>query len=562
MRDFAEELGSEALAQMGGEDSPLPSDAESRAAEKAALDGIVTSLDMPDCKAIRTPELLALASEVCSLYAGVRSERRVGGVFIVDALVARQWQKTVCFVPQCDVQRWPHAPEEATLGGDQLRAHFGATGLKLRSPRETYEFEESLFLSAIARATSKTFVTFARREVSGHPQLPSPFLTPLAAALRKPGSEEPEALPNTYADNSALALACAETLRYGEGEDASARPARGTAAAVVLSFGESVFSDCFGTGGIASEQQHAALAAAKELVPSSFSPNALTAYRKCPFYYFASKLLKLGSELETLEDGIGPIDVGNAVHHALQVAFEKYPKRVDIFGLFREKLTDITAAKGYLHDFELELAHELASWDYSLREFYKGEFGMLEETGSTVVSLEKDLSGKVIDESGREFTLYGVPDRTDQRPNGDVFIHDYKSSDSQRFTEGPLTKLGVPLAPFIYPVLVQQYLKEQTTMPLFSYALVKSNERRWVELNPDESDPRQPERIILASLIDSIAGIESCEFFRAPHHKAMECSECEMYRVCRRDIFTETLPNSAAEGIPEGLITLSKERAQ
>jgi hypothetical protein len=288
----------------------------------------------------------------------------------------------------------------------------------------------------------------------------------------------------------------------------------------------------------------------------------LTAFRKCPFYYFVSKLLKLGDELETLEDGIGPMDVGIAVHDALKAAFEKYPERVDVFTLFNEKLTSIAAAKGYLHDFELELAHELAGWNYRLREFYKSECKMLQETDSAVVSLEQSLSAEVIDESGREFTLYGVPDRTDQHVNGDVFIHDYKSGAPQRFTEGKLTKLGVSLAPFIYPVLVQQYLKAQDELPEFSYALVKSNERRWVGLKREEEDPRPPEQIILAALIGSIAAIERCEFFRAPHRKAVDCADCEMYRLCRRDIFTETLPNSANEDIPEGLIRLSKERTQ
>lgn len=566
LRDFAGELGAEALAEMSSDDSPVLLDAESRAAEKAALDGTVKALDLPDSKAMTPADLPALASEVCSLYAGVMSERRVGGVFLVDALMARQWQKAVCFIPQCDVQRWPRAPEEATLGGDQLRARLAATGLKLRSPRETYEFEESLFLSAIVRATLKTFITFARREVSGHPQLPSPFLTPLVAALRELGAEEPDVPPNTYADERALAQACAEALRYGEGEDDGAKPSRETAAAVVLSTGSSVFAEFFRTGGIANEKPHEPLPAAKELVPASFSPNALMAYRKCPFFYFATKLLKLGAGLETLEDGIGPMDVGIAVHDALKAAFEKYPERVDIFALFRDKLTSITAAKGYLHDFELELAHELAGWSYSLREFYESEFRMLQETGTTVVSLEKDLRAKMRDAQGREFTLYGIPDRTDRRADGTVYIHDYKSGNPAYFevkpSEGALTKLGVSLAPFIYPVLVQQYLKEQNGLPPFSYVLVKGNERRWVQLVRDEDDPRPAGQVIYEAISASIALIQECEFPRAPHNKAMDCDNCEIYRLCRRDTFPETLPNSANEDIPEGRIELTKERAR
>ncbi len=568
LRDFAEELGNEALAEMDGDDSPVALDAESRAAEQAALDGIIEALDIPDCGSVKPAELLALAAEACSQYAGVISERRVGGVFLVDALMARQWQKAICFIPQCDVQRWPRAPDEATLGGDQLRGHLAVTGLKLRSPRETYEFEESLFLSAIVRATRKTFITFARREVSGHPQLPSPFLTPLVAALRELGSKEPKALPNTYADERALAQACAEALRYSEGEDDDAKPSRKTAAAVMQSMDGSVVSEYFRTGGIANEEPHAALSAAIELVPTSFSPNALTAYRKCPFLYFATKLLKLGGELETLEDGIGPMEVGIAVHEALKVAFEKYPERADVFKLFRDKLTSIAAAKGYLHDFELELAHELAGWNYSLREFYESEFRMLEETGTTVVSLEKDLSAKVqvYDAQGREFMLYGIPDRTDRSADGTVYIHDYKSGNPAYFevkpAEGALTKLGVSLAPFIYPVLVQQYLKEQIELPPFSYALVRGNERRWVILKPDENDPRPPGQIVYEAIVASIALIQECEFPRAPHRKAMDCGDCEMYRICRRDIFRETLPNIANRDIPEGLINLAKERAR
>jgi|GEM_PF-3419985 len=562
LRDFAEELGREALAEMTGGNAPVPLDSEDYAAEEAALEGIVRALDIPEDTGRKSSELPALASEVCSLYAGQPTERHVGGVFLVDALVARQWQKAVCFIPHCDLQRWPRAPEEATVGRDQLRGHLAVAGLKLRSPRESYEFEESLFLSAISRATQKTFITFARRKVSGRPQLPSPFLTPLAAAMRELGAEEPAVSPNTYADERALVQACAETLRYHEVGVGYQNPGTTAAAAVVRSLDESVFARYFATGGIAGEQPHSPLPMAKKLVPTSFSPNALTAYRKCPFFYFATKLLNLGDELETLEDGIGPMEVGIAVHDALKAAFEHYPERVDVFALFRDKLISIAAAKGYMHDFELELARELAGWGYSLREFYDSELSALQATGATIVSLEKGLSAKMRDAREREFAFYGIPDRTDQRNDGTVCIHDYKSGDAQRFTEGKLTKLGVSLAPFIYPVLVQQYMKEQTELPLFSYALVKSNERQWVELAPDEKYPRPPKQIVYKAIGASIALIRECEFFRAPHQKAMDCDECEMYRLCRRDIFTEALPNIANGDIPEGLINLAKERAQ
>ncbi len=566
LRDFAEELGREALAEMTGGNAPVPLDSKDYAAEEAALEGIVRALDIPENTGRKPSELPALASEVCSLCAGQPTERHVGGVFLVDALVARQWQKAVCFIPQCDLQRWPRAPEEATVGRDQLRGHLAVAGLKLRSPRESYEFEESLFLSAISRATQKTFITFARREVSGRPQLPSPFLTPLAAAMRELGAEEPAVSPNTYADERALVQACAETLRYSEVGVGYQNPGTAAAAAVVRSLDESVFAGYFATGGIAKEKPHEPLPAAKELVPASFSPNALMAYRKCPFFYFASRLLKLGEELETLQDGIGPMDVGIAVHDALKAAFEQYPERVDVFALFSVKLISIAEAKGYLHDFELELAHELAGWDYSLREFYESEFRMLQETGTTVVSLEKDLSAKMRDVQGREFTLYGIPDRTDRRADGTVYIHDYKSGNPAYFevkpSEGALTKLGVSLAPFIYPVLVQQHLKGDVELPRFSFALVRGNERRWVELVRDENDPRPAGQVIYEAISASIALIQECEFPRAPHNKAMDCDDCEIYRLCRRDTFPETLPNIANEDIPDGLVNLKRERAR
>ncbi len=144
-------------------------------------------------------------------------------------------------------------------------------------------------------------------------------------------------------------------------------------------------------------------------------------------------------------------------------------------------------------------------------------------------------------------------------------VHDYKSGNAAYFEagfgEGALTKLGVSLAPFVYPVLVQQHLKAQTEIPPFSYVLVRGNERRWVRVKPDEDDPRPPEQIIYEAIAGSITAIQECKFPRAPHPKAMECEKCEMSRICRRDIFTETLPNSAEKDIPEGIIELVKERA-
>src|SRR4030042_6765330 len=70
IRSYAEEIGKETLARMTGDSVQVQLDKESLAAEEAALRGIVEALNVPSDRPRPPFDLLLLASEACSLYAG------------------------------------------------------------------------------------------------------------------------------------------------------------------------------------------------------------------------------------------------------------------------------------------------------------------------------------------------------------------------------------------------------------------------------------------------------------------------------------------------------------
>ncbi len=534
----AEEWGNLLLAKMR---AACADDADI-AREKAALDAAIDALDAPVGMVMPPDDLLAVAAEACSGVCAPIVERRTGGVYLVDALVARQWQKRVVFIPQCSADNWPRPFKEINVGGEKLRKALVQGGMELRAPEDTYAFEETLFLSALSRACDNAFVTYPQRQFDGKPLLPSPFLFPLEEALKKLGGAKPEHDAQVFADEQALALTAAKELRWGDCIDTGMES--GVASAVFKKCDEALRDGMLRAGGIASEDAAAPVAAAD--IPQKFSPYALTAFRKCPYYYFASQLLDLGGEMATLEDGLSPDEVGKAVHAALKDAFERKLAPDALLGVFTRKIKDVARERGYLGKFELELQRELTIWRVALREFYETELWLMKKRKSQVAEMERDLKLEMQDANGAPFSLHGFIDRADRTRDG-YAVYDYKSGRASTFGmgEGKEIVFGLSLAWLIYPLIVQEAFKAKYAPP-FSLLFVRDNEGMAVACDGVIYE------LLTASMLQNVASIRTRLFPRAPHTAAVECSECEMYSICRRDVFTESAPNVVQESFADG----------
>jgi len=531
------------------------------AREQAALESIMEATASLVGEEMDGDELPALLAEIC-LYAGGSSrELGAGGVYLVDALAARQWQKHVCFVPQADRDHWPQGREDLSSDEDALRTSPELAGVRLRSPEEHFAFEESLFLSAVTRSTKLTVVTYAKREVEGNDIAPSPFLSLLAPAVGKLGGTTPPAHESSFVSRRALMRHCAGALRYGE----SAEITKEAAAGVLAMTGNSERASLFARGGLEAEPVGQPFAVPEALTPSSFSPSALTAYRKCPYLYFALNLVKPGDPPESLQEGITPLAVGSAAHEALQEAFAGFPDKADISGIFRKRLAAY-AAKCAPLDFPLELERHWAVWEYPLRRAYESAFERLIAGRAIVLKMEEDLRADFADTEGRTCALHGWIDRADKMPDSSLAVTDYKTSDmsgfSSKASEGGQARFGVATAPHIYTMLAAAIAGNDVEKAEFSYHLLRENLKVTLEPAEDTTNQEDGVQAIVESLARSITGIRMGHFPRAPHSSCVDCDECEAYWLCRRDLFGEPLPNEVEERFPEPPFKLAKEKLE
>ncbi|OPX23044.1 MAG: hypothetical protein B1H03_02860 [Planctomycetales bacterium 4484_113] len=490
-------------------------------------------------------DAVALAQEALLLAGTFAGQQCIGTVYLVDAFVARQWQKPYVFIPRMDAEHWP-GRSAPVLFADGLRDSLRREGIRLRSYREEYEFSESLFLSAIARSTQRTFITFSRRTIDGKELLVSPFVHLVAMAVQEEQQQAPRAVFSP-AGRRHLVLAGAEALRFG-GAGKAGLSSR-TAAAVFHLLDDQEIADTFACGGITSESSDFLVSGIAFHLPTSFSPSALTKYRKCPYLYFADWLTSGTSRLETLEEGLTPADTGRAVHEALRAAFAVHPREAEVGELFRTNLVRIAGLKKLLSRFELELESELDRWSAPLERCYRCERERLLAGNLRPVIIEADLRTRLEDSDGREFELHGFPDRVDSTADGKTcFVYDYKTGRMRSFRsgEGSLSRSGVDLAGLCYSFLVRRE-RALEELPPFAYVLVRENQH--LRLTAVASEGSSVEEALKRAIASSVAALRRGEFERAPHPD-VKCENCEFYRICRRDRFRESLANKVEQWFP------------
>jgi len=223
------------------------------------------------------------------------------------------------------------------------------------------------------------------------------------------------------------------------------------------------------------------------------SPTALESYGKCPYQYFASKVLRL-EKYEEPEEDVSPLDAGDVLHRILQRAFEKlkpFPENLtleklqgaglqassEIFGEIQKSSPSLPALWG-IFQFRVLLL---------LQRFLPAEFSRLQEWGLMPSALEQWLEGYVIQGQEPDGFLKGKTDRIDLREN-QVFITDYKSGGLYTNTFVDYRNLQLPL----YLLLASGELR----MPPGGGAYVSLSK-------PGLTVPRKPPENITESLMEA-----------------------------------------------------------
>ena len=179
---------------------------------------------------------------------------------------------------------------------------------------------------------------------------------------------------------------------------------------------------------------------------TSFTPTGLEDYGSCPFKYFSSKILGLGS-LRDVGDEIEVLDLGQLYHNFLKNFFcllaEKTGGRIDLKGIRNEEIENI------YNDFlaEEDYDHYLSGLSRTVKEFLEKKVfkevlpRFINEEANRI--REGNLKGfypakfenKIIINLG-EYGIKGKADRIDTNDNN-VLVIDYKSGSlgGKRFSD-------------------------------------------------------------------------------------------------------------------------------
>lgn len=335
-------------------------------------------------------------------------DRRHDCVYAVEALDARQWEKPVVFVTGLGGDSFPRQFRQDLFLRDAERQAFSearGVSLPLRSRRE--DEERYLFYVALTRARERLHLSYAAFDEEGTPQPMSPYLEEAIAHL-EPLSRRAVALSEQFA-GPAEAVAREDLLPIVA--DGLARAASGRAIGREPALAASLAD----LGAVAREDL--AFARRLELMrllpirepplpePFRLSASAVNDFLRCPFLYFARRLLRVEPERERELD---PALRGEILHAALERCFRETGDPGAIFDLVFAERTE---------GLRLGLAAE------AQRRWMR----------HAAVHAAEEMRGLPVDRVEQPFrvevggvAVAGRMDRVDRLPQGEI-VRDYKS---------------------------------------------------------------------------------------------------------------------------------------
>ncbi len=461
-------------------------------------------------------------------------EKTVGSVYLVDAISARQWQKQYVFIAQADASHYP-GQISANLTAETLPGL--ASLYSIPSISELYDFEQSLFLSAITRSKRKTFITLARRDIEGRNQAPSVFVQ--ALFLHSGKKERYERIqPIPHPRRSALR----EAVKKIRISSSNFFTDENLASGLLVISGKDELEKIFLIGDAHREKPSVTLDNFAMRI-SSLSASNLSNYRLCPYLFFASYLLRNVEPLESIEELINERKIGTAVHQALRDAFAKFPTALPVGEMLREKLRATVERKRLLGIFDLELERVTNEWAKILERFHKKELQRLRISHQEPKFLELEVSTSFKLLSNIEVKLKGKLDRVDRCKDGSLRVYDYKTGRESSFrqNEAKQLKAMVEVAPMVYLYLLRKTQEGgKWLLPSMNYLLLRElNPHRILIYSKQDGDIWEE---FEKAISETIARITSGEFPRAPHF-TQECDGCAHFHTCRRDLYFEVEPN-------------------
>ena len=375
----------------------------------------------------------------------------------------------------------PQRRREDAFLRDRDRADLQAAGLPVAS--STRSFEREYFYLTVARAREWLLLTRPRLAEGGAAWEPSPYWQEVVQR----SNCAPESVPGEYRPGLASAASLAEVLERALRDPAAQawlaaqqpglwqRVQHG--AAIVrqrASFaGASPFDGLLGN-------DPAALAALRPHL-RRWTPTRLEHYRACPHWYYVAHVLGLEARQEA-EEGLNLAQRGTLYHRILEQLYRETgatasteARLAALPAVAQRVFAEAPARDGFRvtawwQQTRVEIESDVARSLVALAD-YDGAPIALEATFGRDALLELSLDGE-------PYTISGIIDRIDRRPDGTLRIIDYKSGVGDLDTAKALID-GKRLQLALYALAAQQALALGTVSDGFYWFVPKAQPSRW-----------------------------------------------------------------------------------
>ncbi|MHC4922621.1 MAG: PD-(D/E)XK nuclease family protein [Planctomycetota bacterium] len=379
-------------------------------------------------------------------------DRRLHCVNAVDAEESRSWEARGVLLGGMVEKVFPRAPREDLILRDRDRraANDGESGLRFRERLRNRDEERHLFYVACTRARERLVLSWTATDDDGTRRLPSAFLDEVRA-LWPEGVFERQVRESASPPAHPAPLATEALTREDLLRDALVRVAEpvleGTSAwekareagALVDALAADRPGRRIPELGRAARLAHPRPARLRvpslrrhRLHPFRTSATGIADHHQCAYLHFARRILRLEPPVEVGDDGLDALQLGTAVHAAL----ERWMRDgADVGPAFDEALREETGrdpvslsdralaarARDAMVAFAAEEKERIASRPFRPVHFEVG-FGL---PGS-------DHGALVLEADGRRIELRGRLDRVDVDEQGRAVAVDYKSGWSTR----------------------------------------------------------------------------------------------------------------------------------
>ncbi len=413
--------------------------------------------------------LLLIELDLYSLH-----ERDKNRVQVYDVSLARQKEYRVVFLAGLLEKGFPVQIKEDAVLSDWERELFNADGdpaaLKLRLPRQNNE--RYLFYLAVTRAREKIIFTYPRLDLEGKESLPSYYLDEVKSLFNEPLPERKQELAHPYPE-------CRDALTPRELEIAVTgalwNPLDGGKTEKQLLY--YLTNRLLENSASRSDLKRSFYEVRAELTDqkireggyfkaSQTSATRLEDYARCPYKYFAGRVL----QLKDPEEEINIRTKGTILHEILQRFFERrfkerdFVKKNSIARYVGEALRDELIRNPLIHEKNYQKELDLAELREFLEKFIEFECERLEASAlqpryfeySFGSGPQPDAPPLEIDAAGRKVALTGKIDRVDVDPEEKrALVIDYKRS---AHFERRNMELGIALQLPIYLTAVEKFL--------------------------------------------------------------------------------------------------------